>query len=147
MNKQGRKTANTFIGIPAERQSSTVRYDPYWTLQSSVRISRLAFDPAGEKKKSKRMTPILNTRPEVCRASLPKPGVCGPCFMAPTCPPLCFSQALSPSPSPSPSLSLSPSLSPSLPLYLPLSPSSGSALPRSLTWGHDRKAKNVNTLP
>lgn len=47
---------------------------------SPVRISRLAFDLFGEK-----ATPILNTHPEVCWASLPKPIVCPPLFMAPDC--------------------------------------------------------------
>lgn len=43
-------------------------------------ISRLAFDLLAEQ-----TTPILNTHPEVCWASLPKPIVCPPLFMAPAC--------------------------------------------------------------
>ena len=48
--------------------------------KSPVRISMLAFDLPAE-----RTTPILNTYPEVCWASLPKPIVCPSLFMAPAC--------------------------------------------------------------
>lgn len=66
------------IGLLLKRIHASTRC--YGQSESLARISRLAFDLVAEQ-----TTPILNTRPETCWASLPKPIACPPLFMAPAC--------------------------------------------------------------